>query len=195
MQAGSWGDWDPLYLVGQDVYKTTLGIVGFGRIGQAVAQRSRGFSMRVLYNQRHRNPAAEASLGAVYATFDSLLEQSDHVVVAAPLTPSTAGLMGADQFIRMKETATLINISRGGLVDSVALAEALASRSIAAAALDVTDPEPIPPDHALVSLPNCLIIPHLGSSTVRTRAAMAELAARNVIAGLAGSKLEASALD
>ena len=195
VESGAWGDWDPAYLLGQAIHRSTLGIIGLGRIGQAIAQRSSGFSMRVLYTQRNRDPGAEAALGAIYVSLESLLDQSDHVVVAAPLTTATYGLMGTEQFARMKTSATLTNVSRGALIDSEALVEALTNQRIAGAALDVTDPEPIPPDHALVRLPNCLIIPHLGSSTVQTRTAMAELAARNLIAGLAGSRLEASALD
>lgn len=149
--------------------------------------------MRVLYFSRHRDPQAEADIGVLYRDLDDLLSESDHVVVATPLTPETAGLIGAGALGRMKPTATLVNISRGGTVDSDALAAALRSGEIAAAGLDVTDPEPIPADHPLVGLPNCFILPHLGSSSRRTREAMADLAADNLVAGLRGEHLRACA--
>ncbi len=184
---GAWGDWDPNYLVGQDVHDSTLGIIGFGRIGQAVARRAAGFGMEVLYTQRHQNEASPAT----FTTLDDLLDKSDHVIVAAPLTAQTHHLISGNELSRMKPTATLVNIARGQLVDPDALYQALAGGDIWAAGLDVTDPEPISPDHALVAAPNCYIIPHLGSATVRTRIKMAEMAARNLVAGLRGEPLEA----
>ncbi|MDH3307473.1 MAG: D-glycerate dehydrogenase [Acidimicrobiia bacterium] len=192
---GRWGDWDPDYLVGHDISGSTLGIIGFGRIGQAVARRAGGFDMRILYTQRRRNPASEVATGAVYADLLSLLADSDHVVVATPLNESTRHLIGHQELEMLRPTATLINISRGPVVDTDALVEALRSGSIAAAALDVTDPEPLPADHPLASMSNCFILPHLGSASVRTRQAMAELAARNLVAGLAGRPLEAAVSD
>ncbi len=186
---GRWGDWDPNYLIGQDVHGSTLGIIGFGRIGRAVARRAVGFGMSVLYTQRH--PVDLADPPASFVPMDELLRHSDHVVVAAPLTAETHHLIGTDQLQKMKPTATLINIGRGQLVDPDALHHALTSGEIFAAGLDVTDPEPISPDHPLVATPNCFITPHLGSSTIRTREAMAELAARNLVAGLRGQPLEA----
>lgn len=184
---GTWGEWDPNYLVGQDVHASTLGIIGFGRIGQAVARRAVGFGMGILYTQRNRNDQSIAT----FTTLDDLLKRSDHVIVAAPLTAQTHHLIGASSLARMKPTATLINIGRGQLVDQRALYQALTSGDIWAAGLDVTDPEPISPDHPLVTAPNCYITPHLGSATVRTRAEMAEMAARNLVAGLRGEPLEA----
>ncbi len=186
---GRWGDWDPSYLIGQDVHGSTLGIVGFGRIGRAVARRAVGFRMSVLYTQRR--PLEQPDQTASFVSMDELLERSDHVVVAAPLTVETHHLISTDQLQAMKSTATLVNISRGQLVDPVALHHALTSGMIFAAGLDVTDPEPIPPNDPLVTTPNCFITPHLGSSTIRTREAMAELAARNLVAGLRGETLEA----
>lgn len=186
---GWWGDWDPNYLIGRDVHGSTLGIIGFGRIGRAVARRAVGFGMSVLYTQRH--PIELSGPTATYLPMDDLLEQSDHVVVAAPLTDATYHLIGTLQLQKMKPTATLINIGRGQLVDPAALHHALTNGEIFAAGLDVTDPEPIPPNHPLVATPNCFITPHLGSSTIRTRQAMAELAARNLVAGLRGQPLEA----
>jgi lactate dehydrogenase-like 2-hydroxyacid dehydrogenase len=193
VRAGEWRRWEPELLLGHDVGASTLGIIGLGRVGQAVARRAAGFEMRVLYAGRHRRPQAEAALGVVYRELDALLDESDHVVVATPLTPETRHLIDADALARMRPTATLVNISRGATVDSDALVVALATGEIAAAGLDVTDPEPIPADHPLVGLPNCFIVPHLGSSTRRTRIAMADLAADNLLAGLRGDRLLACA--
>jgi phosphoglycerate dehydrogenase-like enzyme len=176
---------------GHDVHGSTLGLIGFGRIGRALARRANGFRMNVLYTARHRQALAEADLGAHYVTFKELLRESDHVIVAAPLTDETRGLIDAAALRAMKPTATLINIARGAIVDSEALVVALRTGEIAAAGLDVIDPEPPPADHTLLHLENCFVLPHLGSSTERTRAAMAELAATNVIAGLRGEPLAA----
>ena len=188
---GRWRRWEPDLLLGADVHSTTIGIIGLGRVGRAIATRAAGFGMRILYHSRTRNDAAEGELGAAFRELPDLLADSDHVVIATPLTPQTSHLIDADALSRMKPTATLVNISRGGTVDTDALVAALASGSIAAAGLDVTDPEPMPADHPLVALDNCFIIPHLGSSSERTRAAMADLAADNVVAGLAGRPLPA----
>ncbi len=193
VRAGEWQRWEPELLLGHDVHGSTLGIIGLGRVGQAIARRGLGFGMRVLYAGRNRQPTAEAQLGLIYREIDDLLARSDHVVVATPLTSETAHLINAAALERMKPTATLVNISRGGTVDSVALAEALRSGQIAAAGLDVTDPEPIPADHPLVGLDNCFIIPHLGSSSRRTREAMADLAVANLLAGLRDERLLACA--
>jgi len=193
VQAGEWKQWEPDLLLGHDVHASTLGIVGLGRVGRAIARRGLGFGMRVLYNGRHRQPTAEADLGVIYRSLDDLLAESDHVVVATPLTTETQQVIDGSALARMKPTATLVNISRGGTVDSDALVEALRSGAIAAAGLDVTDPEPIPADHPLVQLPNCFVIPHLGSSSQRTREAMAGLATDNLLAGLNGERLPACA--
>jgi len=193
VRAGRWVQWSPHLLLGSDIHSSTLGIVGLGRVGRAVARRAAGFEMRVLYHSRDRLPRAEAELGVGYRTFEDLLIESDHVVVATPLTGETKHLINGPALGLMKPTATLVNISRGGTVDSEALVAALESGEIAAAGLDVTDPEPIPPDHPLLALPNCFVIPHLGSSSLRTREAMADLAAANLLAGLAGERLPACA--
>ena len=189
VRAGEWREWDPGLLLGYEVHGTTLGIVGLGRIGRAIARRASGFGMRVLYSARNRSPQAEADLSVTYRDLDELLEESDHVVVSVALTDETFHLIGAAALARMKPTATLVNVSRGGTVDPDALLEALESGAIGAAGLDVTEPEPIPVDHPLLGLPNCVVIPHLGSSSVRTRVAMATLAAENLIAGLRGDRL------
>ncbi len=193
VRAGNWARWEPELLLGHDVHSSTLGIIGLGRVGRAIARRGFGFGMQVLYFGRRRQPSAEAELGVIYREFDDLLSESDHVVVATPLTPETVHLIDGRALSRMKPSATLVNISRGGTVDSAALVEALRSGQIAAAGLDVTDPEPISADHPLVSLPNCFVIPHLGSSSRRTRRAMADLAAVNLLAGLKGERLAACA--
>ncbi len=193
VKAGRWGPWQPKLLLGADLHDTTLGIVGMGRIGSAVARRAAGFNMTILYHNRHRDEAAEQETGAAYRSFDTLLSESDHVVVMAPLTDETYHLIDESALRLMKPTATLVNGSRGGLVDPAALERALREGWIARAALDVTEPEPIPVDSPLLALPNCLIIPHLGSASVATRAAMAELAAENLIAGLTGRRMPACA--
>lgn len=187
VQNGRWGDWDPAYLVGHDIHGSTLGIVGFGRIGQAIARRASGFGMRVLYHQRTETQTSEAA----YVSFSEILVESDHLVIATPLTTDTHHLISTAELARMKPTANLVNIGRGPLVDPSALHDALSTGQIASAALDVTEPEPISPDHPLTSLPNCLIVPHIGSATVATRNAMAELAARNLLQGLVGNVMDA----
>jgi glyoxylate reductase len=145
--------------------------------------------MRVLYHNRRRRPDVEQELGVQYAPFDELLTQADYVMLTVPLGPETRGLIGARELGLMKSTATLVNIARGGVVDTAALTAALKDRRIAAAALDVTDPEPLPRDHPLLRLDNVLIVPHLGSATQETRTSMAELSVRNLLAGLRGEKL------
>lgn len=193
VRAARWQRWEPELLLGQEVHGSTLGIVGLGRVGQAVARRALGFGMRVLYFSRHRQPSAETELGVVFCELNKLLEDSDHIVIAVALTPDTRHIIDKQALARMKSTATLVNISRGGTVDSDALLAALQSGSIAAAGLDVTDPEPIGPDHPLVGLDNCFIVPHLGSSSRPTRESMANLAAANLLAGLRGERLPACA--
>lgn len=192
VRSGLWDRWEPGALLGHDITGATLGIIGMGRIGQAVARRSRGFDMSVLYASRSLVPGIEADVGAEHVGLVDLLARSDHIVVCVPLTEDTVGLIGTEALRLMKPTANLVNISRGPVVDSDALAEALTSGQIRCAALDVTDPEPIPKDHPLVALPNCTIAPHVGSATERTRFAMADLAADNLIAGLAGEQMPAA---
>ncbi len=186
VRAGEWGDWDPVWLLGRDVSGSTLGIIGMGRIGGAIARRSFGFSMPLLYTSRSDKPWVEEELGAERVTLPELLGRSDHVVVAASLTPDTRHLVSRDELAMMKPTANLVNIARGPVVDTDALVDALASGTIRCCGLDVTDPEPLPQDHPLLALPNCTVVPHTGSSTLETRTAMAGIAAENLLAGLAG---------
>ncbi|MFN3763789.1 MAG: 2-hydroxyacid dehydrogenase [Anaerolineae bacterium] len=189
VRAGKWRTWEPMGLLGVDVWGATLGIVGLGRIGTAVARRARGFAMRILYYDPTRRPALEAELGVEYAELDDLLARSDFVSLHCPLTPETHHLIGEAALRRMKPTAILINAARGPVVDPDALVRALSEGWIRAAALDVTEPEPIPPDHPLVSLPNCIVVPHIASATVSTRERMAAMAAENLLAGLRGERL------
>lgn len=188
VRAGKWQTWEPMRLLGVDVHGATLGIVGFGRIGQAVARRAAGFGMRVLYHQRH-NSSAAASLGAVRVDFETLLRESDFVSLHVPLTPETRHLMDARAFQLMKKSAMLINTARGSVVDSAALYSALRNGEIAFAALDVTEPEPISPDDPLLTLKNVLVTPHLGSASKATRDKMAIMAAENLLAGVHGKPL------
>jgi glyoxylate reductase len=181
--------YDPGFLLGREVHHSTLGIVGLGRIGGQVARRARAFDMTVLYCNRHRRAEAEADLGVVYMPLVELLSQSDYVMLCCPLTPETTRLIDAAALARMKRTATLINLARGAVVDTEALTAALEHRQIASAALDVTDPEPLPRGHRLLKLPNVVIAPHLGSATVQTRHKMAEISVENLLAGLEGRPL------
>lgn len=181
--------YDPSFMLGREVHGRTLGIFGMGRIGRQVAARARGFNMTVLYHNRNRSDEAEIALGARYATRDELLAAADYVVLTVPLTGETRGLIGRVELAKMKPTATLVNVARGAVVDKDALAEALAARRIHAAALDVTDPEPLPRDHPLLKLDNVIITPHLGSATEETRRRMAEMSVENLFAGLEGRVL------
>src|SRR4051812_5529460 len=170
---GRWVEWKPDLLLGRDLHGATLGIVGYGRIGRAVGRRAEGFGMEVLHG----------------IPLDELLERSDFVSLHAPLKPETQGLIGAEELRRMKPTAILVNTARGPLVDGGALAKALQSGEIAGAALDVTDPEPLPRDHPLLEAPNLVIAPHIGSASHRTREAMADMAVDNLLAALAGERM------
>jgi glyoxylate reductase len=179
---------DPSFMLGREVHGSTLGIVGLGRIGSQVARRGRGFDMTILYHNRRRRPEAEEE-GARYVSLAELLASSDYVVLNVPLTSETRQLIGRAELARMKPTACLINVSRGPVVDTDALTEALTERTIYAAALDVTDPEPLPRDHPLLRLDNVIITPHLGSATEQTRRRMMERSIENLLAGLAGRPL------
>lgn len=189
VRAGQWKTWGPKLLTGQDVHGSTLGIVGFGRIGQAVARRAGGFGMRVLYFDTERHVDLENSTGVAYATLDQLLREADFVTLHTDLNPTTRHMMNADAFAKMKRTAILINTARGPIVDLKALYDALKFGRIAGAALDVTEPEPIESNNPLLKLPNCLIVPHIASASVATRARMAQMAAANLVAGVRGDKL------
>lgn len=181
--------YDPGFMLGREAHSTTLGIIGLGNIGRQVARRASGFDMRVLYRNRNRNLAAEAELGVNYVTLDGLLRQSDYVILTCPLTDETLHLIDATALRKMKPTATLVNIARGPIVHTQALYEALRDGEIASAALDVTDPEPLPRDHPLLDLPNVTILPHLGSATIETRRKMAEISVKNLWLGLNGEPL------
>lgn len=189
VRAGKWRTWGPLLLLGHDIHHATLGLVGLGRIGAEMARRAKGFDMRVLYYDVYRREDLERGLGITYAPLDELLAQSDFVSIHTPLTPETHHLMNAERFKRMKQEAILINTARGPVVDDAALAEALRNGVISGAALDVTEPEPIPMDSPLLTLPNCIVVPHIASASNETRGNMADIAARNLIAGLNGEKL------
>jgi len=186
VRAGKWKTWGPMTLLGQDVHNSTLGIVGLGRIGSAVAKRAQGFAMNILYTSHVRNKQAESELGVEYATMDRLLAESDFITIHTNLTPETHHLLGREEFDRMKRTAILVNTSRGPIVDNMALYEALRAGKIAYAALDVTEPEPLPADHPLLTLENVIVVPHIASASVATRTKMAVMAADNLIAGLKG---------
>jgi glyoxylate reductase len=183
--------YDPGYMLGREVHDKTLGIIGMGQIGQRVARRAIGFEMTVLYHNRRRREDVEKRLAPSvrYAGLDELLAQSDYVMLCVPLTDQTRGLIGERALGLMKPSATLINIARGAVVDTEALARALSGGRIAAAALDVTEPEPLPRDHPLLAMPQVVITPHLGSATVETRRRMAEVSVENLMAGLRGAPL------
>ena len=188
--SGKWKTWEPLGHIGQDLAGKTIGVVGMGRIGFALAKRCRGgWGMNVLYNDMHRSEQAEKELGARRVDLDVLLAESDFVSVHANLTEATHGMFDAAHFRRMKRTAVFVNTARGGLVNEKDLYEALKTGVIFAAGLDVTDPEPPRVENPLLTLPNCVVAPHIASATVATRNAMAEIAADNLIAGLEGRKL------
>lgn len=188
VRAGRWGAWSPFAFLGHDVHHATLGIIGLGRIGTEVAKRAHGFDMRILYTNRGRNAAAEERFGCTRVELPSLLRESDFVLVLTPLSADTRHLLSAPQFHMMKHSAFLINAARGPIVDARALYTALRDGLIAGAALDVTDPEPIPSDDPLLTLENCLIVPHVGSASIATRTRMATLAADNIVAFLNGTR-------
>ena len=189
VRAGKWRTWHPLHYLGQDVYGATLGIIGMGRIGFEVARRSLGFNMRVLYNDIVRQEGYEAQLPMEYVDIDTLLAQSDFVSLNAVLNGSTYHLINAEALRKMKPTSVLVNASRGPIVDQQALHEALKGGEIAAAGLDVTDPEPIPDDDPLLTLENCLVVPHIASASVATRREMSRIAAVNLLNGIRGDRL------
>ncbi len=186
IRAEKWKTFKPMELLGRDIHHATLGIIGMGRIGFEVARRARGFDMEVIYYDHRRVEKGETIGATMCRTLDELFERADFISLHVPLTPETHPLIDTAALAKMKDTAILINTSRGPVVDSDALYEALSSKKIAYAALDVTDPEPLPPDHKLMTLPNCLVIPHVGSATVATRSRMAVMAAENLLAGIRG---------
>ena len=181
---GLWKTWHPLHFLGQDIYGATLGIVGMGRIGFEMARRSIGFNMNVIYYDINRRRDLEDEVRMKYVSFDELLAISDFVSIHVDLNPVTKNMFNEEQFNKMKESSVIINAARGPIIDNMALYSALKDNKIYAAGLDVTDPEPIPSNHPLLTLDNCLIVPHIASASVATRKAMSRLATTNLINGL-----------
>lgn len=186
VKSGNWKSWSPLLLAGYDIHHKTIGIVGMGSIGETVAKRATGFDMNILYHNRSRKPEAEEKLGAVYSSFDDLIEKADFIVCLTPLTNETKGLFSANEFRKMKNSAVFINSSRGPVVDERALYDALKTGEIAACGLDVFAEEPIDSDHPLLELPNVVALPHIGSATVETRMNMMKLSIKSIDAVLSG---------
>ncbi len=185
---GKWKTWEPLLLAGQDMYRATLGLIGLGRIGSAVARRAKGFEMRVMYYDPFRREDLEQSLQIEYRPFTDVLRQADFISVHVPLSEQTRHLIGRDQFSMMKPTAVFVNTSRGPVVDQQALAEALAARRIFAAGIDVFEREPVPTDDPLLAQGNAVVAPHIASASIPTRIRMATLAAENLVAVLQGKR-------
>jgi len=189
VRSGTATHFDPNSMLGREIHGSTLGIIGLGAIGEAVARRALAFNMQILYHNRNRRPQAEDTYFAEYCTLDDLLARADYVVLVVPLTEETRGLIGARELALMKPTATLVNIARGPVVDTDALTATMQAGRIYAAALDVTDPEPLPAGHPLLCLDNVTFAPHLGSATEQTRRRMAEVSIEQLLAGLRGEKL------
>jgi len=185
VREGNWKTWGPQLLLGADFSEATLGIIGFGRIGQAVTKRARGFGMNVIYHDPSVKPVHEA----IQVELEEIFRRSDFISLHVPLTDATRQLISTRTLEMCKPNAILLNTARGGVVDHDALALALKAKRIFAAALDVTDPEPLPVDHPLLNLDNCLVTPHIASASLNTRSRMAEMAAQNLLAGLAGERL------
>ena len=188
-RSGLWSTWDPGLLLGHDLFGKTVGIVGMGRIGEAVAQRIKAFGSNLVYHDSIQRTEVELKLNARLVTFEELLTEADITTLHVPLTKQTHHLISYPQLKLMKPTALLINTSRGKVVDTEALLHALQNGEIQAAGLDVTDPEPLPADHPLFKLPNCLITPHIASAGAATRTKMAHMAVDNLLAGLQGGPL------
>ncbi|CAF4878612.1 unnamed protein product [Pieris macdunnoughi] len=190
-RTGGWVSWAPTWMTGPGLADATVGIVGFGRIGQAVAKRVKSFntSQLLYFNRSEKSEAKE--IGATKVSFDELLTKSDFVICCAALAPETKEMFNRNAFKKMKNSAVFINTSRGGIVDQNALIEALQNGTIRAAGLDVTSPEPLPLDSPLFKLKNCVILPHIGSAAIQTRSNMSEMTANNILAGLNGTKMPA----
>jgi glyoxylate reductase len=189
VRAGGWRTWEPMGLLGADIHGATLGLVGFGRIGQAMARRAAGFEMRVLYYDPEYQAKDTAYGNAVFSSFEQVLSESDFISIHVPLTDQTRRMFNQENFNKMKTDAILINTSRGGVVDQGALFDALKNGKLAAAGIDVTDPEPLPLDSPLLTLENLVITPHIASASRTTRERMAVMAAENLLAGIKGEKL------
>ena len=188
VREGKWQTWGPMLLLGIEMKGTTLGLIGFGRIGKAMARRAMGFDMRVIYydpNETKPDPDIKANR----VDFETLLEESDFISLHTPLTPDTHHLIDSEALSKMKSSVVVVNTSRGAVVDMDALYEALKFKRIFAAGLDVTEPEPLPADHPLLTLDNIVIVPHIASASRTARDKMAWLAAKNLIAGLKGDHL------
>ncbi len=188
IDSGGWGAWHPLFMTGQDVHGSVLGVIGAGRIGGAVLRRGKGFGMRMIYHNRKPSAPLESDTGVAFRSLDALLAEADHVIVCTPLTAETRGLIGARELALMKPTSVLVNVSRGPVVDEAALVAALRAGRPWAAGLDVFAREPIAPDHPLLALPNVVATPHVGSASVATRVKMAALAIDNALAVLRGDR-------
>jgi len=186
---GLWTSWSPIGWLGADLRGATLGIVGMGKIGKALAERARGFGLKLIYTDPVHNPEIDIKYLAEYCSLDELLARSDFVSLHCPLTTETRGIINESALKKMKPTAILVNTSRGQVVVSDDLARGLREGWISAAGLDVTDPEPLPTDHPLYELTNCLILPHIASATRGTRRRMAEMACENLLAGIEKKKL------
>ncbi|WP_078544510.1 2-hydroxyacid dehydrogenase [Litchfieldia alkalitelluris] len=184
LREGKWTTWSPMLLTGQDIYGTTLGIIGLGRIGEAVARRAKGFGMKIIYYNRNRKPNVERELNLTYYPFEELLKTADYICILTPFTDETKNLIDEREFKLMKPNTILINTSRGGIVNEEALYKALSKNQIWGAGLDVFDEEPISADHPLLSLKNVVVTPHIGSASIQTRMRMAKLAAENLISVL-----------
>ena len=188
IEQDKWNEWAPFLLAGADIHHKTIGILGMGRIGEAIAKRATGFNMNVRYHNRNRKPAVEEELGVIYSGFDELLSESDFIVSVVPLTEETANTFNQEAFAKMKTSAIFINISRGGVVDEDALLEALDKGEIRAAGLDVFREEPIRSDHPFVGRDDVVCLPHIGSASVETRTTMIQLCLDNISAVLRRSK-------
>ena len=186
---GRWSNWEPTGWLGRDLMGATVGIIGLGKIGTAVAERLKPFGCNLIFTNRSPRPDQEEILSARQVDLDELLSSSDFICLHVPLTKQTKGMINKEAFKKMKPNTILINAARGTVVDTDALLEALQTGQILAAGLDVTDPEPLPPDHPLYELPNCFITPHIGSATVNTRRVMADIAIKNLQAGILGKPL------
>jgi glyoxylate reductase len=187
VRTGKWKiQWNLMFMTGQDVYGKTLGILGLGRIGQAVARRAKGFNMRVIYHDVHRLPELESELGVRFASMETVLKESDFITIHVPLTDKTRNLIGEKQLDLTKKAAILINTSRGPVIDNEALYRALKGGKLAGAGLDVFEKEPIEMSNPLLKLDNVVLLPHIGSASVETRTKMAVMAIENVVAVLKG---------
>lgn len=188
VKKGEWKSWSPLLLAGHDIHHKTIGIVGMGKIGETVAKRATGFDMDILYHNRSRKPVIEQTLGAVYVSFEELIEKSDFIVCLTPLTTETKKMFTRTVFQKMKPSAIFINASRGPVVDEGALYEALIAGEIAGAGLDVFEKEPINAEHPLLAFSNVVALPHIGSSSVETRVTMMKLCLESIEAVLDGNE-------